>query len=91
VIRAVSTFYDLRPAHLKGQTRASHVALPRQIAMYLLRRELGLKHQEIATFLKRRDHTTILYGVEKIDKLILDNPRVKDEIDRISQSLSQST
>ncbi len=91
VIRAVASFYNLRPAHLKSQTRTSHVALPRQIAMYLLRRELGLKHQEIASFLKRRDHTTILYGVEKVDKLILDNPRVKEEVDRIAQSLSRST
>jgi chromosomal replication initiator protein len=91
VIRSVATFYNLRPAHLKGPTRASHIALPRQIAMYLLRRELGLKHQEIASFLKRRDHTTILYGVEKVDKLMLDNPRVKEEIDRIAQSLSPST
>ena len=42
--------------------------------MFLLRKELNMKHQEIANLLKRRIITTIMHGVEKINKLL-----VKDE------------
>lgn len=91
VIKIVCSYYNLRPSQIKNPTRKEKVAFPRQIIMYLLRNILNLKFEEIAFILKRKDHTTIIHGVNKITSLILKNPNIKNDIDRIISSLPQST
>jgi chromosomal replication initiation ATPase DnaA len=49
---------------------------------------LNLKHTEIAELLKKRDHTTIMHGVEKITNMLIKDTVFKQEIDRIIQLLS---
>ena len=91
VIRSICSYYNIRQSHLRGIGRTENVALPRQVAMYLLRKELGLKYEEIAYVLKKKDHTTIMYGVEKISSLMIKDVVFKQEVDRIVSSLKQST
>ena len=91
IIEAVCSYYNIRKSHLKGPSRTENVAMARQVAMYLLRRELGLKYEEIAYALKRKDHTTIMHGYEKIAGLAARDPLFKQEIDRIINSLPLST
>jgi chromosomal replication initiation ATPase DnaA len=50
-----------------------------------------MKLEEIALYLKRKDHTTIIHGVDKITSLVLKNPTFKEDVDRIIQSLTQNT
>jgi chromosomal replication initiator protein len=87
VIRSVCTYYNIKLSHIKGPGRSERLALPRQVAMFLLRKELGLKYEEIAYMLKRKDHTTILYGVEKISSILIKDAVFKQEVDRIINSL----
>ncbi len=91
IIRAVCSYYNIRPSHVKGPTRTDNVVLPRQIIMFFLRQELKMKYEEIAFLLKRKDHTTIIHGVEKISSLLIKNPLLKKEIDSILGSLQSST
>lgn len=91
IARAVCLYYNIKQIHLKGASRSESFSLPRQITMYLLRREIGMKYDEIAYFLKRKDHTTIMHGCEKIERMIIDNPVFKSEVDRIVSSFSSST
>ncbi|OGK19429.1 chromosomal replication initiator protein DnaA [Candidatus Roizmanbacteria bacterium RIFCSPLOWO2_12_FULL_40_12] len=87
IIKTICTYYDVRQSQLKSPNRAENIALPRQIAMYLLRKELGLKYDQIATLLKRKDHTTVLHGFEKIKSLLARNDIFKKEVDRIVNTL----
>lgn len=91
IMRAVCSFYNIRPSHLKSASRSESVSFPRHIIMYLLRTELKLKFEEIAYILKRKDHTTIMHGVDKISGLIIKNPTIKEEVGRIISSLTSST
>ncbi len=91
VIKTVCSYYNVKQAHIKSATRASSVALPRQVIMYLLRNELKLKLEEVAYLLKRKDHTTIMHGVEKVTRSIMKDPVFKQDIDRIVQTLRSST
>jgi chromosomal replication initiator protein len=91
VIRVVCSFYDIRPSQIKDHTRKDSIALPRQVVMYILRSVLKMKLEEIALYLKRKDHTTIIHGVDKITSLVLKNPTFKEDVDRIIQSLTQNT
>jgi chromosomal replication initiator protein len=90
IIRAVCSYYNVRQSQIKGPDRAERLSFPRQIVMFLLRRELGLKYEEIALMLKKKDHTTVLHGSDKIGALLIKNPAFKDELDRITNSLSLS-
>lgn len=91
VIRAVCTFYNVRQSHLKGPERNERIVLPRQVAMYLVRRYVGLKLTETAELLKRKDHTTVIHAEEKISSLMMKDQIFKKEIDSIIQSLQLST
>lgn len=91
VIKAVCTYYNVKQSHLKGETRVESVVLPRQVAMYLLRRELKLKLMETAGLLKRRDHTTVLHAEQKISSLMMRDQNFKKEVDMIAQTIESST
>ncbi|SRR3989339_182930 len=90
IIKAVCSYYNVKQSHIKGPDRSENIAFPRQIVMFLLRRELGLKYEEIAYMLKKKDHTTVLHGSEKIAGLLIKNPAFKEEVDRITNSLTLS-
>ncbi len=87
IINTVSTYYNIKKSHLKGPGREERVALTRQIVMFLMRKILGLKLEEIALYLKRKDHTTILHGYKKISQMIMKDQNFKKEIDNLLQSL----
>ncbi|MDO8741566.1 MAG: chromosomal replication initiator protein DnaA [Candidatus Roizmanbacteria bacterium] len=91
VIKTVCSFYNVKQSHLKSPSRAASIAFYRQIAMYILEKELGLTLVEVAETLNRKDHTTALHAKQKISNLILRDPNLKKEIDTITQSLFQST
>lgn len=88
VIRVVCLYYGIKPSVIKSPTRTESVAFPRQIIMYLLRKELHMKLEEVALTLKRKDHTTVMYAFEKISSLYMKDSQIKAEIDKIVQSLT---
>ena len=64
---AEALYTDMRA--LRSRSRTQHVAEARQIAMYVLRRarpELSLV--AIGSLLGRRDHTTVIYGIQRVEE-----------------------
>lgn len=88
VIRAVATYYELKPSHIRSSTRKQNIAMARQIAMYMLRVKLGLNLDECAFILKRKDHTTILHGVNKVKSMLMRDRGFKDEVESIYQNIT---
>lgn len=72
VIKNICSFYNIKETLIKGPKRDSFLVKARQIAMYILKNDLSLSFAEIGNILGGRDHTTIMYGVGKIEKLLLD-------------------
>jgi len=70
ILSAVANFFDLRLAEITGPKRDKKIALARQIVMYLLRNDLKTSLMDIGRLLGDRDHTTVMYGVEKITQLL---------------------
>ncbi|MFH0773533.1 MAG: chromosomal replication initiator protein DnaA [bacterium] len=87
VIHAVCSYYGIKPITIKGPVRSDAVAFPRQIIMYILRKELHMKYEEVALTLRRKDHTTVMYAYEKISGLCMKDPTLMEQINRIVQSL----
>jgi len=61
--------------------------MPRQVAMYMLRSELHLSFPKIAHELGRKDHTTAIHSIEKIEKEVNFNPDLREAIADIKERL----
>ena len=88
--KIVANFYGIKIADLSSQNRARAIARPRQIAMFLLREETKSSFPEIGSKLGGRDHSTILYGSEKIAKETANNETTKSTIDILIKKLNPS-
>ena len=67
--------------------RDKHIVVPRQIAMYLLRSELHMSFPNIAAELGRKDHTTAMHSVEKIEKAIKLDFLIREQVAEIKDGL----
>ena len=87
VISTVAEYYGVEPKELRGKKRDQEIAFPRQIAMHLMREELQISLSEIGKHLGGRDHTTVMYGCEKISRELSNNSQLRREILEIKESL----
>ncbi|HEU5121268.1 MAG TPA: chromosomal replication initiator protein DnaA, partial [Candidatus Saccharimonadales bacterium] len=68
IIDKTARHFQIETKEICSAKRDKHIVVPRQIAMYLLRSELHLSFPKIASELGRKDHTTAIHSVEKIEK-----------------------
>lgn len=87
VIRVVSDYYGIKIALIKSEKRDRPISTPRQILMFLLHKKLGLTLMQTAEMLERKDHTTILHGVGKIEKLMVENMKLAGEVEEIKRKI----
>lgn len=90
LLSTVAGFYDLKLDELLGQSREKRLSFPRQIVMYLMRKELESSYPAIGQELGGRDHTTAMHAFEKISREIETSERLKQEIEQIKQILYHS-
>ncbi len=76
ILQVVAEHYGVSPAALKSKGRSKEVVLPRQVAMYLIRQITSASLPEIGAFFGGRDHTTVLYAIQKIDRLLGSDPEL---------------
>ena len=87
VVRKVAETFGVAMDRMLGRERSRDVALPRQIAMYLLREESNISLPQIGDALGGRDHTTIMYGCEKIADLLERDDRLRRQVIEIREQL----
>ena len=87
VVGRVAEYFQLKTGDLYGDRRLKSIALPRQITMYLLRKEVQLPLNEVGRLLGGRDHSTILHGQEKIAKLLPQSEKLRLDVTAIRKSL----
>lgn len=72
IIEIVAEHFHITPADIYSNKRTANIAYPRQIAMYLCK-ENDTTLKKIGDIMGGRDHTTIMHGVEKIEKELQSN------------------
>lgn len=87
IIEKTSKYFHITQDELLGSKRDKDIVMPRQVAMYLLRSELHLSFPKIAKELGRKDHTTAMHSVNKIEKELKNNPFIKEAIDNIQEKI----
>ena len=80
ILDAVATYFRVQVVDLLGPKREKAIARPRQIVMHLLREETKLSLPEIGRILGGRDHTTVMYGCDKISKELEHSPALQQEM-----------
>ena len=88
IIESVGEVFDVTPREIKGKRRTAYIAIARQVAMYLLREELGLPLAKVAREVNRKDHTTVLHACEKIEGLMDEDDKIQQKVDRCKDLLS---
>jgi chromosomal replication initiator protein len=89
VLAAVADYYRINLEDLKGRGRNKEIVTPRQMAMYLLREETSASLPQIGEALGGRDHTTVMYSVEKIAQEIEQDDQRRREVLSIKERLYQ--
>lgn len=87
VINAVAEYYRVTVDDLKGRGRNKEVVTPRQMAMYLMRESTGASLPQIGDALGGRDHTTVMYSVEKIAQEVEQDDQRRREMLAIKERL----
>jgi chromosomal replication initiator protein len=68
IIERTARHFQIPMEDILGPKRDKDIVVPRQVAMYMLRSELHLSFPKIARELGRKDHTTAIHSVDKIEK-----------------------
>ncbi len=89
ILREVAEFYGVDLRAMQGRGRSRNIVVPRQVAMYLLREETDSSLMDIGQMLGGRDHTTVIYGCEKIGEEINSDSRLRQEVVTIRDRLYQ--
>jgi chromosomal replication initiator protein len=87
IVRHVADSFGVTVERILGRDRSRQVALPRQIAMYLLREEANISLPQIGETLGGRDHTTVMYGCDKISDLLETDDRLRRQVIEIKEQL----
>ena len=87
IAESVAGFYNITLEDLIKQSRKKEFVKPRQIAMYLIRKELDNSFPAIGEFFGNRDHTTVMHAVDKVESLLSSKGLFKQEVDLIMDKL----
>jgi len=87
VVRMVAEAFGITVDQILARDRSRAVALPRQIAMYLLREEAQISLPQIGDVLGGRDHTTVMYACDKVSDLLEEDDRLRRQVVDIRDQL----
>ena len=90
VLKVVANYFKVEADAILSPKRDRSLVGPRQIVMYLLRHEMNMSFPKIGRELNKKDHTTIMYGVEKIEKEVARDEDIRKELTMIKEQLHSS-
>lgn len=82
---AVCAYYQVEMTDIKGASRIKELIKPRQVLMYLMKNELSMTFPAIGKELGGRDHTTIMYGCEKVTKELKKSEDMFSELEEVKE------
>lgn len=88
IIEEVCKYYNIENDSLRGQGRTKDTVLARQIAIYIIRSMTNLSLTEIGKEFDKRDHTTVMHSIGRIESLIKQNTEVNEIIKDINANIN---
>jgi len=88
---AVAEYYGLKVQDLGTTTRIRGISLPRQVAIYFIRKYTGVPFSELGKYFGGKDHTTVLHAYNKIDDAMNTDKAIGEAVESLQQFLSQES
>ncbi len=85
--KTVAAFYNIKTSDLKSRSRHRAVTLPRQVAMFISRKYGNFSFPEIGAAFGKKDHSTAIHAVKKIEGALKDNPELRGSIRKLKKEL----
>lgn len=88
IVKVVAEHFGITQEDIISKKRNSEFVIPRQICMYMIREYTTTSLESIAKMLNKKDHTTIMHGVKKIESEMNTNPDIKNKIEIIKKKMN---
>ena len=90
IIDTVAEHFHISPEDITSSKRSSEIVMPRQIVMYLCRHMLDIPLKSVGTYVGKRDHSTVIHGVNKIESELKTSETLRNTVDIITKKLNPS-
>lgn len=90
IINVVAEHFGVKAEDITSKKRNSEFVLPRQVVMYLCRKLTDTSYTNIGKLLGKKDHTTIIHGVNKIEQDLNINEELRNKVDIITKKINPS-
>ena len=88
IIDTVAEHFSISPNDICSNKRNSEIVLPRQIVMYLCRNMIDIPLKSIGTYIGKRDHSTIIHGINKIESELKSSDTMRNTVDIIKKKIN---
>lgn len=88
IINVVAEHFGVKPEDISSKKRNSEFVQPRQVVMYLCRELTDVSLNNIAKLLGKKDHTTIIHGINKVEAELNSNEDLRNKIEIIKKKIN---
>ena len=88
IIKFVAHHYGLKVSEIKSRKNTQQIVFPRQVAMYVCKKLTGMSFPEIGKQFNDKHHSTVMYSVEKIEKLRAEDRDLEHTVEQILRRFS---
>ena len=88
ILEYICKYYGLEESVIRGQQRVREAVSARQIAMYLIRSMTNLSVVDIGKIFDNRDHSTVLYSIQQVEKKMKQDPSFAETVKEIKTNIN---
>ena len=87
IMQTVAEHFNIQTSDIISKKRSHDIAYPRQICMYLCKKMTDQSLVKIGEIIGKRDHSTVIHGIEKIEKDLEKDPELSKVIEVITKKM----
>lgn len=89
IVEMVAQYYNIAIIDIKGDSRKKEHSQSRQLLMYLAKKHFNRTLEKIGDYFGGKDHATVIYAINKFDKLLKTNPKLQQDLAVFTGALEQ--
>ncbi len=91
ILKVVTDHFGVKLSDLQSKKRTNAIAFPRQVGMYLARTITRMSLEEIGGYFGGRDHSTVLYAVQKMKRLAAEDPDCQELLTSLTAEIKSGS